>query len=505
MIGLDIGQTAVRGVRMTTGLLRSQVVATFEQKIERHEASDPFSLLSDGQISAIRALVSQGKIEKNDSLAFAFSGHQIPTRQIVLPFKDMKKMRQVLPFEMEDRLPFALDEVTIADYPLGPNGDAGVNLLVFAAPKTRIEAARDRLRETGLSFGTIGIDILALDFLFRRAGVPAFGDIFLIDIGASKSLLCHLKEGTLQAVRAIPIGGDAVTTARQGAFKQTWSQAEREKLEVDLSGDDRPAEVSRAALVVWAMEIEKWMASLSVSERRVFCLVGGGAQLRGLSDWLAARWGFPALKTPTGITPFSQAEAIGRQALSAGGVNFTDPARRAQKRPSRHPARAAAALLLVAGLAATDITLAHRQQENRYQALKQRLHNRLTALFPQAKNAAGRELEYLRTAMTRLNKTATDLSLGRIGALTILAAVTSGIPDGTLIDVQEMTINGDNVRIEASTDSFQSVDRIRAVLARDRRFSAVSVSDAKASVDGSKVAFLMQMTAASDTVVGGAR
>jgi len=163
------------------------------------------------------------------------------------------------------------------------------------------------------------------------------------------------------------------------------------------------------------------------------------------------------------------------------------------------PARAAAALVLVAGLAAADFTLAHRQQENRYRTLKRQLHDRFVAHFPQVKNAEGRELEYLRAAMTRLNKTAGDLSLGRIGAMTILAAVTTGIPEGLSIDVQEMTIDGDKVRIAASTDSFQSVDRIRAVLAGDRRFAAVSVSDAKASVDGAKIGFLMQMTAASET------
>jgi len=499
MIGLDIGQTAVRGVRLATGLLRPRVVTTFEQKIERHEASDPFSLLSDGQIAAIRALVAQGKIGKNDPVAFSLPGYQISTRRISLPFKNTKKMRQVLPFEMEERLPFGLDDVAIAEDFLGPNAAGGIDLLVFAALKSLIEKGRDRLREAGLSFGSVGVDALALDLAFRRVGVPAAGDLFLIDIGASKSTLCHLKDGALQTVRTIPIGGDAVTVALQAEFKQSWPQAEREKHEVDLVGDDRRAQVVRGVLLGWAREIEKWMASLSLSDRRAFCLVGGGAQMRGLSGWLAARWGFPALNTPTGMTQFSQAEAIGRQALAAAGVNFVDPARRAKETQSLHPVRAAAALLLVVGLAAADLTFAYRQQEGRYRTLKQQLHDRFSAHFPQAKNAEGRELEYLRTAMTRLNKTAGDLSLGRMGALTILAAVTTGIPDGLPIDVQEMTIDGDKVRIEASTDSFLSVDRIRSVLASDRRFAAVSVSDAKASVDGAKIGFLMQMTAASET------
>ncbi len=503
MIGLDIGQTAVRGVRLATGLLRPKVVTTFEQKIERREAADPFVLLSDGQIEAIRTLVAQGKIGKNDSVAFALPGHQISTRRIVLPFADAKKMRQVLPFEMEERLPFGLDDVVIADSPLGPNVVGGIDLLVFAAPKAVIENGRDRLRATGLSCGAVGVDALALDLAFRRTGVPAAGDLFLIDIGASKSILCHLKEGALQAVRVIPIGGDAVTAALQGEFKQPWPQAEQEKYSVDPRGDDRRAQIVREAITGWAREIEKWMGSLSLTDPRAFCLVGGGAQMRGLSVWLAARWGFPAMNTPIGMTSFAQAEAVGRQALAPGGVNFVDPARRATETQTLHPVRAAAALLLVAGLAATDFTLAYRQQESRYQTLKQQLHDRFAAHFPQAKNAAGRELEYLRSGMTKLNKTATDLSLERIGALTILSAVTTGIPSGLSIDVQEMTVDGNKVRIEAATDSFLSVDLIRAALAGDRRFSAVSVSDAKASADGAKIGFLMQMTAASETTTRG--
>ena len=498
MIALDIGQTAVRGVRLAAGLLRPRVVATFEQKIERHEASDPFSLLSDGQIAAVRTLVAQGNIGKNDPVALSLPGQRISTRRLSLPFKETKKIHQVLPFEMEERLPFGLDDVAIAEYPLGPNKDGGIDLLVFAVPKVVIGEVCDRLRETGLSCRSLGVDALALDLAFRRAGISAAGDLFLIDIGASKSTLCHLKEGALRAVRTIPIGGDAVTAALQSEFKQSWPQAELEKRAVDLTEDDRRTQVVGEALARWAREIEKWMASLSPANRRAFCLVGGGAQMRGLSRWLAARWGFPALDVQTGMTPFSQVEAIGRQALAAGGGNFVDPARRAQEIPSPRPARAAAALLLIVTLAAADFTLAYRQKEGRYRTLKQQLHDRFIAHFPQAKNVEGQELEYLRTAITQLNKTAGDLSLGRIGVLEILSAVTIGIPDGVPIDVQEMTIDGDKVRISASTDAFQSVDRIRAVLAGDRRFSAVSVSDAKVSVNGTKVSFLMQMTAASE-------
>ncbi|MDC4222921.1 MAG: hypothetical protein MPW15_01400 [Candidatus Manganitrophus sp.] len=103
-------------------------------------------------------------------------------------------------------------------------------------------------------------------------------------------------------------------------------------------------------------------------------------------------------------------------------------------------------------------------------------------------------MEQTRAAINERKKNAEFLGVGEESPLEVLKVVTAGIPTEVRIDVTDMVIDGNKIRIEAQTDSYDSVDRIRGGLMKVGHFQEVNVSDAKISADQSKVGFRIQLT-----------
>jgi type II secretion system protein L len=512
MVNLDIGQTAVRGVRITRSLFGAHAAERFEQKVDRVAASDPFDVPTDAQIQAIRALMTQGKILPGEAVACCLPGYLVSTHRLTLPFRDPEKLRQAIPFEMEERLPFELDEVAIDHHPAGGGTS---DFFVFTAQKTVLQkyvAAFDRL---GLSCARIGVDLLALDAAFRRTEKPTEGDLFLIDFGASKTLVCCLRDGMLRAVRAIPMGGDALTLALTAAQTSggtaSWHAREEMKQAIDLDdvGEDRTSTAGQKALMLklheWMREIEKVMAQTPAAPQRAFCLIGGGAKMKGLVPRLASEWGIHPIEAPDELQTIAAGDrnAVSPFRSRLHEVNFLRPEVEAQPTSSSGVWIAACLLIVVIGLAAADFSLRYRQKEERHRTFKTEMQRRFSTLFPEAKNVAGREMDFLRSALTRLGKTENDLAMGRAGAYATFKTLSLALPEMASMEVHTVDVDDRTIRMEMQTDSFPLVDQVRAHLLKEPRFSEVTVSDAKVSADTSKVRFRIQITLTQQTAERG--
>src|SRR5581483_1053765 len=114
---------------------------SFERKVPRREGERLSSteLLTPGQIETLKALIAEGRIRPGEAAAVSLPGQLVSTREMGVPFADPKKLRQIVPFEVESQLPFDLEEVAI-DYQLlhsnaGGGGAAGTSqLLVSVVP-----------------------------------------------------------------------------------------------------------------------------------------------------------------------------------------------------------------------------------------------------------------------------------------------------------------------------------------------------------------------------------
>lgn len=552
ILGLDIGRSAVKGVRIARTLRGLRLVDAFERKVERRGERGRGDLPNEGQIEALRQLRSEGKIRPGDMVVVALPGHLVSTREVTLPFTDPKRLRQVVPFEVEGQLPFDLEEIVI-DYqllrqgaPVGetgkaspdPKGRAAIDpdkptsaevsqLLVSAVPKAMLRRYLSALQAVGIDPSAVGVDALSLYTFYQQFNQPASGgkkrdlvtegdrsEHLLIDLGASKTVLCLLQGGALRWVRSFPIGSDDFTEALQREAGLSWEEAEKRKEEVDLSARTPMAESVQKAVSSWLTEIEKSLSLTGGGDgapRASFYLCGGGGQLRGLKELIAQSLqmtpeapneplppiaGLDAAHLSTALPRYAEALGLALSPAQGTQINFRQGEFIFGKESIERRHRWVSIGLVSLGLLALmggDFYLRYHQKEKKFQELKQELRSEFTKMFPQTKNVSN-EVEQTRAAIAERKRSGDFLGVGEESPLDVLKVVTAGIPAEVRIDVTELVIDGSKIRIEAQTDSYDSVDRIRGGLMRVGHFQEVNVSDAKISADQSKVSFRIQLT-----------
>ncbi|MBI3994955.1 MAG: pilus assembly protein PilM, partial [Nitrospirae bacterium] len=358
------------------------------------------------------------------------------------------------------------------------------------------------------------------------------GDMAALEIGASKTVVCILRQGQAAFVRTILWGGRDVTAALSESCGISPEEAEEWKRQAGLddSGISRlnqkgVSQTTRRALEPFISELARTIhifQSNEPAEGRApvteFILCGGGSKLKGLEPYLASELGVqaatraPRIAYPhrghpesgngSGWDP-SLALGLGlalKGARPVGGsrMNF-------RKGPFAHGREATASTarvrylwigaLLVAAVGAADLYAKYSLQMDKYRTLKTQVRGQFQAMFPEVKNVVD-EVQQARTTMTELQKKAALFGTDDWSPLQLMAELTRRMPPTVKIEVQDLIIESGRLRLEAETDSFESVDQVKASLGRFEAFRDVTVSDAKVSADQSKVRFRLTVTLA---------
>lgn len=558
ILGLDIGSSAIKGVRIAQGFRGLRLLDAFERKVSRKEEGDLLedAPLTAGQIETLKGMVAEGFIRPGEMISVSLPGHLVSTRKMSLPFTDPKKLKQVVPYEMESHLPYDLEEIEI-DYQVlateegrGQEQSKAANeaearishLLVSTVPKTVLRKYLQGLQSVGIDPAWVSIDAIALktfsqyflDIPPEEKGNlgqgPDSGAHLMIDVGAAKTVLSFIQGGRLNGARTIPMGGDLATEALRAAFGLPMEEAEKLKKEIDLSKVEQPPKALEAAPCVekavfpWLTEIEKSLRYVWESEhphggtagvkRGSFTLCGGGGSLKGLKAVLSkgldmdplsygsgpdsagfSMTGLEILDTTSIFHTYHMGFGLALLPMEGTQINF----RRGEfvygketiERRNRVASIGLVALLLSA-LIAGDLYLRYDQKEQRYRDLKGALRETFLETFPRVRNVMN-EVEQARVEIEVLKRTGDFLGVGEESPLGVLQEITARVPKEVRIDVQELVIDGRNVRILARTDSFDSVDRIRNGFLKAPRFQEVNVSDAKVMADQSQVRFRIKM------------
>lgn len=567
LLGLDIGTASIKGVRLSRGFRGIRLLSVFEVPVPRRGTEGlSHPLLSAAQIGVLEDLMLEGRIKKGDLLALSLPGDCVSTREMILPFTDLKKIDQIVSYEVEGELPFDLETVII-DYmilnrPVASTLGNGAStrsqatggahkketpLLVSAIPNKSLRQYLDPLQALGLDPAWIGIAPLSL-FSFARyfldLETSSETEVLVIDVGASQTTLCHILAGHLNWIRTIPFGGDSLTEALVESAGLSFEAAEKRKGEAHLVMDEKADEKSitgretiESGIGRLVMEIEKSLRVFSPELcrnafdpartvdaypkilRRGFHLCGAGAVFKGFEAYLSKTLEMVPLEVelekgsaaseisgieqvdPKSISRvYAQAFGLALQEADGPPINF----RRGEfvfgkeKLARRHRLVTLSwGILILLGLMAGSFYLHYQKKENHYQALKQELRAAFGEIFPNVPNVVN-EVEQARTAITARQQTGAFFGVHEISPLQILKEITAAIPAGVTIDVFNLSIDGGSVRIQAQTDSFESVDRIRNGLMSAKPFKQVDVSDAKAAANKDHVRFQIKMT-----VVGG--
>ena len=200
ILGIDIRSDSVAAVLVKSGLKGMTVEQT--ARIPFGDAADP------GENLAVALSQITDEINTSGALCIAaLPFTHLSLRAISVPFKEPKKIRQVLPFELEPALPLPVDEQIIDFLFLDRNATADTtDLLVAVIEADELKFYLDRLRQAGLDPESVTINGHAT--AMATAHLRPEETFMLLDIGLKKTVVYVAVNGNIRFIRSFPLPAD---------------------------------------------------------------------------------------------------------------------------------------------------------------------------------------------------------------------------------------------------------------------------------------------------------
>jgi type II secretory pathway component PulL len=146
------------------------------------------------------------------------------------------------------------------------------------------------------------------------------------------------------------------------------------------------------------------------------------------------------------------------------------------------------ALLL---LVSFDFYLKLDMKQRHYEDLNGEIRRVFSSTLPEIKNIVN-EVQQMRAKIDELKREpllSSEAGLEGMSVLDLMREITLRMPEGVRVDMRDLDINKGRVAITGETDSFKSVDKIKAGLQKFTGFKRVALTHAKVGTKGDKVEF----------------
>ena len=324
IVGLDLGTRYVKASELVTTFRSYELTGFGTEGVELELAGRPS--IEAIAMAARRLLERRGLLD--ETIMCTLPADYVSTVAMDFPFEQPKKIAQVLPFQLEDALPFDTDDAVYDYQVIRRNPDGGVTVLVAYVMREVFSEFLDSLKTVGIDPKVVSVGALAYYNLYDALiGEDVTDAVAILDIGHVHSELTIFDDGEPVVVRNIIGGGHDATVALADAFNVGADQAERGKLteglisldeeaaqsgDGSISGQDRRALISRAcrgALTPVIREVKRSLVAhyeLTGDRVQQIYLTGGTSMLRGVVAWLEQRLGVPVAVLDPLDVPFNR-------------------------------------------------------------------------------------------------------------------------------------------------------------------------------------------------------
>lgn len=223
IIGLDLGTHSVKAVEFDSGFGRFEIHEYHEVKVK------------EGQTPAQAAHDLIAQLDRApDKIAVSLRPDQTTLRNIHFPTRDKKSIQESLAFELDDELPFGIDD-TAYDYAILRQSATGSDLHVAATLKKTLTQFIGELFEGGIDADLITSETWAYRTLLNRVLKEKFGEqigkedeppTLLLQVGhTNTTLYLHHREAPVLA-KEMRWGGNDFTSAISKVYGLSREKAE---------------------------------------------------------------------------------------------------------------------------------------------------------------------------------------------------------------------------------------------------------------------------------------
>ena len=451
LIGVDIGRHTLRLAVLTHEQGVLSVVSVLEIPYEETAA----------QMARLRDTLN-GDFHLGDRLAACLPGGAALVRRLTFPFHDRRKIATAIPFELAAQLPVALDDYTTVMQPPVRN-DAGATT-VAAAVNTPL------LTETLASFDALGIPLHILDLAPYAyvAGLKEFlVDGILVSVMEQGTSLALVRAGEVRDYRQLPFG-------------------------VEIEGADQAQAIHREATLLERTQqpgglILQLMGPLATPE-----LLTALNALRDEVEILSID-----INGQTIDAPFLPAVALALRAADTGKAQAFNLRQGAFALKSEWAGLRKKLVMIacLAGLAmiTLGVSMGMRYYDKQHQVriLEQQMMVLYKKSFPMAATVVDVPLQ-MKSAIRQLQEESGIIGSEQLSSLQLLRTL-SEMPKSLSIDVDEVIMERNEVRISGRTTTFEEVNRMAETFRHSPHFEKVEVAESKMDLDGKRVSYRLRM------------
>ena len=140
-----------------------------------------------------------------DRVVICLPGEDASLRTLEIPSGAVKRVGEVLPFELEALLPFPVEDAVIDYQPL-ERRDNELRLLACAAPKERVAALVQEVTDAGVFPREMAVGAAALDGLSTLLPFLSESTALLVDVEEQTSDVCVIRDGAPIVTRTLSEG-----------------------------------------------------------------------------------------------------------------------------------------------------------------------------------------------------------------------------------------------------------------------------------------------------------
>lgn len=187
--------------------------------------------------AAIREIMKSRGI-RPAPIMLSLSGQMVFPRFVRLPAVGADKLLQMVQYEVEQNVPFPMDEIVWNHQFIGDDSTGEQCAMIVAAKIDNVRAITDRVVEAGLEPEVVDVAPMALYNCLRYNYADLDGCTVVLDIGARSTNLIFIEDEKIYN-RCIPVAGNAITQELVKSFGISFAEAEalkRERAFVALGG-----------------------------------------------------------------------------------------------------------------------------------------------------------------------------------------------------------------------------------------------------------------------------
>ena len=468
VLGIALQDDHIAMVRLHGHAKSYDVTLALSQPLPSH---DDAGEQAARRLESVQQLVGAHGL-RGDTVLASLPAHRGVLRNLALPFRDQRRIRQTIGFALDEHVPFEPEDVVV-DFRRLPVQEAPQQTQVLAAamPKRDVADSLALLTGAGLEPGVLDLDVFSLAdaAVLGGGGLPA--RTVVLHVGGERALLILMQEGLPVFARSLPVENGKLPEPERLArhLQHTLYACEdtlRQAYEPDL------------------------LLLLGPQREALSSLAAGLAESIGVPSrlWQHQTPGYqPAGAAEEASHPATYAVALG-SALRGLHRQFRGfNLRRGEFAPHSNlrELRGKLVVLGVLACAVAALGLGNLYLQNHFKAHRlAQLENGIAEVFSEIVPGArmvqplAQAREHMRDLQRRLRAFG-GLTGAQLSTLEILREFSARVPAPLEVEVDSLIINEDAIELSARTASYDNVVTLQSALAASPLLGEVRINNTR--------------------------